>query len=181
MSNWIDYINNKIKKVDEEEKKIDYSGEIGFVSEAQTIGKPIHMNKSLDWFIQQAQKGEGCEKGPCTYFGYRTNKDGQSLCWIPNNKEYSFDSFINKIKKTKDSDIPMYFTPIDKVRCGTNKDCIKQYEFNKLEQMKKKYSDQIAEAQKKSANLNLTKIDLEKGKTYEEDKMTEEKEKELKK
>lgn len=169
MSDFWKYLNNKVKKEDDDNSNKNYKGEVGYVPDSYLIGKKTHSNVTIDECINYAKSGDG-RKTPSIYFGFRDSND-QTKCWIPNKGEYSFDNTkVNKPKRTKSSDMAMYFTPTGEIKCGSNKDCIKHAELSKIEQQKKKYADQVEEAHKKAENLALTKFALEKGITFEEAK-----------
>lgn len=172
MSDFWKYLGNKVKKQKDENitnANKNYSGEVGYVPDSYLIGKKTHSNVTIDECIKYANQGDG-KSIPSTYFGF-SDTGKQTKCWIPEKSEYSFDNqTINKPKKTKSSDMAMYFTPTSDISCRGNKDCIKQYEISKIEQLKKKYADQVKTSQKKAKDLILTKIALEKGITYEEAK-----------
>jgi hypothetical protein len=172
MSDFWKYLNNKVKKHHNEVIAVNnkkYTGEVGYVPDSYLIGKKTHSNITIDECIKYANPGDG-KSPPSTYFGFSDTGE-QTKCWVPKKNEYSFDNqIVNKPKKTKSSDMAMYFTPTGDISCGDNKDCIKQYELSKLEKLKKQYSDQVTAAQQKAADLALTKMALENGVTYEEAK-----------
>ena len=181
MSDFWKYLNNKVKKPEDvtNEKKSDYSGEVGYVADSYLIGKKTHSNVSIDECINYAKNNTG---GPSTYFGYN-NSGNQTKCWVPEKDEYSFDNqTVNKPKKTKSSHMAMYFTPTGDISsCKNNKNCIKQFELSKIEKLKKQYSDQVVTAQKKAAELALTKKALDKGITFDEAKQQQQIEQQSKK
>lgn len=176
MSDFWKYLENKVKKQKDEtvaEESKNYSGQVGYVPDSYLIGKKTHSNVTMDECINYAKSGDG----PSTYFGFNDTGD-QTKCWIPNKGEYSFNNTtVNKPKKTKASDMEIYFTPTEDIKCGTNKNCIRQSELSKIEQLKKQYSDQVTAAQKKAADLALTRTALEKGITFKEAKQQQDAEK----
>lgn len=173
MSDFWKHVMNKIKKEKDTaitEGSKNYTGEVGYVPDSYLIGKKTHSNVTIDECINYAKSGDGTGSTPSTYFGFNDTGD-QTKCWIPKKGEYSFDNAtVNLPKKTKSSHMAIYFTPTGGISCGTNKNCIKQFELSKIEQLKKQYSDQVATAQKKAADLTLTRKALEKGITFEEAK-----------
>lgn len=179
MSDFWKYINNKVGKQQDREvanASKNYTGQVGYVADSYLIGKKTHSNVTMDECIKYAKSGDGKINGPSTYFGFNDTGD-QTKCWIPSKDEYSFDNTaVHKPKKTKASDMGIYFTPTGDIQCGNNKDCIKQSELSKIEQLKKKYSDQVKAAQQKASDLALTRIALEKGITFEEAKQQQDSE-----
>lgn len=179
MSDFWKYLDDKVKKQKNEvvaEESKNYTGQVGYVPDSHLIGKKTHSNVTIDECINYAKSGNGTGT-PSTYFGFNDTGD-QTKCWIPSKDEYSFDNTtINKPKKTKASDMGIYFTPTNNINCGTNKNCIKQFELSKIEKLKKQYSDQVKAAQQKASDLALTKKALEKGITFEEAKQQQDSEK----
>lgn len=179
MSDFWGYLENKVKKekTEEAENNKNYIGEVGYVPDSYLIGKKTHTNVTIDECINYAKSGDGKTNVPSIYFGFNDTGD-QTKCWIPLKDEYSFDNTnVNKPKKTKLSDMGMYFTPTEDIKCGSNKECIKQFELSKLENLKKQYYNQIKVAQQKASDLILTKTALEKGITFEEAKKQQDAEK----
>lgn len=172
MSDYWNYLERKVKKKKDKELSTnnrDYTGQVGYVPDSYLIGKKTHSNVTIDECINYAKMGHDRNNVPSIYFGFNDTGD-QTKCWIPKSGEYSFDNkTYNKPKKTKISDMSMYFTPGD-IKCGNNKNCIKQFELSKIEKLKKKYYDDVKNAHKKAEDLILTKKALEKGITFEEAK-----------
>lgn len=191
MSNFLAEIERRINKT-HDKKKENYSGIIGYVPESYTIDKESHSNVTIDKCMDYARSGRECGNDssvPCPYMGFRVTSGDRGLCWIPKKKEgsstqyeYSLDDHtVNKKISTRSSDIPMYMVPADGVDCKDNKNCIRDYELNKLEQMKQKQMKDVEEAQKKASDLAITRIALEKGITFDEAKEEQEGMKKLKK
>ena len=191
MSNFLEEIERRIKKKNEK-KEENYSGIIGYVPESYTIDKESHYNVTMDKCINYARSGKECGNNssvPCPYMGFRITKGDRGLCWIPKKKEgsktqyeYSIDNHsINKKISTRSSDIPMYMVPAEDVDCKDNKNCIRDYELNKLERMKQEQMKDVEEAHKKASDLAITRIALEKGITFDEAKNEQERMQNLKK
>ena len=148
-----------------------YSGNIGYISQSSLLDKTTHQNVTIDQAIALAKEGSMCGNSsgvPCRYFGFKLNPGSATLGTAYIRKKINGKYEFKLLNKGGNTSMPMYLTPITEVDCKDNRDCLLDAKKNELEKYKQGLSDSIEEKRKEMQQVDVKKIMISEGISYEE-------------